>query len=228
MNRRTGAQILTLAAAYLLSSESALSENDPQQGSEEPLSEDAPPLSKAGSSEDKQTPLDAFEEAVEEMVNSIAIAAGTDQLVQGHRNEETAQLAVQKFFGSDDTEWWRCDDSARFIMDDGCGEDGCPVTLAANPAMHLGRVTFAGSESYGRYEIRGLERRWNWCLDDDESFGCAFVLQAGGDGAYYDFNAPSTTTRSDGSAVAKPAGRFTCERFALPVRLPRVGRNHPQ
>lgn len=162
---------------------------------------------------------DDDKQALDDLTAALTVAFSTSELVEGDTSSEAAQLAVQGFLGSDDTEWWRCDDSYRFISDDGCGEDGCPVTLAANPAMSLGRVTFAGTESYGLYGIRGLERRWDWCLDDD-SFGCAFVLQAGGDGEYYDFEAPSTTTRSNGSRVATPAGRFKCERYSPPSRNP--------
>ena len=138
---------------------------------------------------------------------------GSMQLVRGHKDGELAQLAEQEFLESEDTEWWACDDAMRFVMDRGCGEDGCPVRLAANHSMFLGKVTFAGVESYAQYLVQGLEREWHWCLQDEDNFRCSFVLRAGGDGVYYDFNAPSTSTRSDGHEIAQPAGRFKCERF---------------
>ena len=155
------------------------------------------------------------------VIDAVHIAVGTIQLIEGYDvseevTDEEAQLAEfaeHSFLESDDTEWWRCDDSVRFLLDDGCGDDGCPVKLAANPAMDLGMVNFAGRNSYARYSIQGLKRRWHWCMHDDDIFECTFVLDAGGDGTYYDFTAPSTTTRPDGHVIAQPAGSFKCERF---------------
>ena len=143
----------------------------------------------------------------------IVAFVGSMQLIRGHKDEGLAQRAEQGFLEREDTEWWACDDAIRFVVDGGCGEDGCPVRLAANHAMVLGKVTFAGVESYARYDVQGLEREWHWCLQDEDNFRCSFVLSAGGDGVYYDFNAPSTSTRSDGHEIARPAGRFKCERF---------------
>ena len=154
----------------------------------------------------------------QKLIDAVRIAVGITQLIEGYDvseeitdAEEVAQLAEQSFLESDDTEWWRCDDSVRFLLDDGCGEGGCPVKLAANHAMGLGMVTFAGRESYAQYSIQGLERHWDWCLQDD-SFDCIFVLDAGDDGTYYDFTSASTRTRSDGRRITSPAGSFTCER----------------
>ena len=206
--------VLTLAAGFVMSSEPLPSEEDSPQGSEEP-SEDLIQGLETLSDDDKQGLVSVL----------TTFLAGTTQLVQGQTNEKEAQFVARNFLDSDETEWWRCDESTRFILDGGCGEDGCPVTLAANLTMLLGRVTFAGSVSYSQYGIRGLERRWNWCLDDDDSFGCAFVLQAGGDGSYYDFAAPSTNTQPDGSQVARPAGSFKCERFSSPAEGPQATPN---
>lgn len=202
MNQRIGGMLI-LAAGYAMSSELDLSEDDSPQESGE-RSEDVIQALEALSDDDK-----------EKVVNVLAIAAGTALLLEGRTNEETAQFVVQEFLNSDDTEWWRCDDSLRFTMDGGCGRDGCPVTLGANHKMVLGQVAFAGSESYAQYEVQGLEREWNWCLRGS-SFQCKFVLQAGGDGVYYDFNAPSTTISPDGQKLARPAARFECERFSPP------------
>ena len=163
--------------------------------------------------DDTPEPVDLSDDDKQELREAVAML-GTIQLIEGYKAEEGA-VAERSFLESDHTEWWRCDDSTRFFVDDGCGEDGCPVTLAANPTMLLGKVIFAGSESYARYGVEGLQRRWDWCSQDDGGFDCAFVLRAGGDGVYYDFNAPSTTTNSDdGHRVARPAGQFKCERFS--------------
>ena len=181
--------------------------------------------------DDKQEPLDFPDEIKEELKNlpddikqglmdlsdidkqKVVSFVGSMQLIGGHKDGETAQLAEQEFFESEDTEWWACDDAMRFVVEGGCGEDGCPVRLAANRSMFLGEVTFAGVESYAQYDVQGLERKWHWCLQDEDNFRCSFVLSAGGDGVYYDFNAPSTSTRSDGSKITRPAGRFKCGRY---------------
>ena len=155
---------------------------------------------------------DVDKQKLTSVFGALVGVAGSMQLIEGDRDNETAQLVDQEFLESADTEWWACGDPVRFFMDSGCGDDNCPVRLAANRSMNLGKVVFAGEESYAWYAVQGLERNWNWC-SEDESYSCSFVLDAVGDGSYYDFNKPSTTTREDGSRTALPAGRFKCERF---------------
>ena len=190
--------VLILVAGYAMSSEP----NDDVK--QEPL--DLP-------DDVKQELMDLSDVDKQKLASAFGAVVGSMQLIQGHRDEEMAQLVEQEFLESDDTEWWACDDAMRFVMDRGCGEDSCPVRLAANHSMVLGKVMFAGDESYAHYDVQGLEREWHWCLQDDDSFRCSFTLRAGDDGVYYDFNAPSTTTRLDGHEIAQPAGRFKCERF---------------
>ena len=158
--------------------------------------------------------MDLSDDERQELASTFGTVVGTMQLIQGHQDEEMARFVEQEFLGSDETERWACDDASRFIRNRGCGEDGCPVKLAANYSMNLGTVFFAGVESYAYYEVQGLERKWRWgSHDDDEMFRWLFAHDAGGDGLYYDFDAPSTSTNSDGIEIARPAGRFKCERF---------------
>lgn len=205
MNQRIVA-ILILVAGCVMSSELDPGDDDLPHGPVD-LSDDI-----------KQELADLSGEERQKVAEAISVFWGVTQLIRGHEDEEIARLVAQNFLEDDDTEWWRCDDAGRYIMDDGCGADGCPVTLAANRTMALGNVMFAGSESYAHYAVEGLEREWNWCVQDDDNFRCAFVLSAGGDGVYYDFNAASTTIRSDGREIAQPAGRFKCEQFTPPEK----------
>lgn len=197
MNPRI-AVVLILAAGYAMSSEP----NDGDKQEPPDLPDDI-----------KQELMDLSDTEKQELAGALGVFVGSMQLIEGHRQEPMAQRLEREFLQSDDTEWWGCDDAMRFVLHRGCAEDECPVRLAANRSLVLGRVMFAGDESYAQYNVQGLEREWHWCLQDDNRFGCSFVLRAGGDGVYYDFSAPSTTTRSDGHEIAQPAGRFKCDRF---------------
>ena len=106
---------------------------------------------------------------------------------------------------ADPLERWACGDYV-----DGCGFGGCPVVLTADLHNGSGTVEFAGTVEQTRFEIRGLGRRWDWCLQDDGNFGCAFVLDTDGDGSYYDFTQVMPDT--DGTARTKPAELFKCTR----------------
>ena len=216
---------ITLMVASPNAVGSDLSEHDPPREVEElfeGIKQAIEDLSDDATEQDVTQALETVNLSDDErqLLKALITAAATVQLVHGHTNDPMARFAIQQFMNSNDTEWWRCDDSIRFVMDGGCGGDGCPVTLAANRKMVLGRVSFAGDDAYAQYHVRGLERRWDWCRQDDESFECAFVLKAGGDGSYYDFNAPAATTNSDGQEVAPPAGAFKCERFSPDDRAP--------
>ena len=101
-------------------------------------------------------------------------------------------------------EQWRCGD--RF---DGCLLM-CPVTLTANTRAGMGEVRFSGTVERTRFEIHGLERRWDWCLKDN-GFECAFVISADGGGRYYNFR--GSAPDKDGQRSAKPTDLFKCSRM---------------
>ena len=102
-------------------------------------------------------------------------------------------------------EQWGCGD---YI--DGCWFGGCPVKLTADFHNGTGTVEFAGTVNHTKFEIKGLGRRWDWCLQDDDTFGCAFVMDADGDGSYYDFT--RVMPDPDGRSRAKPSDLFKCTR----------------
>ena len=80
------------------------------------------------------------------------------------------------------------------------------LTLAADHGAASGTVKVRGlPETETHFGLDGLDRRWDWT--DDPASGnrdrvYAFIIEIGGDGAYYDF---------DGRERAKPSSRYKCE-----------------
>ena len=97
-------------------------------------------------------------------------------------------------------ERWECGDYF-----DGCGLfPGDCVTLTANVHEGSGEVTLGEHVEFTRFEVQGIERRWDWCLNDDFRYDCLFVISVDGRGRYYNF-------RSVDGPI-KPTGLFKCTR----------------
>lgn len=96
-------------------------------------------------------------------------------------------------------EQWRCGDYF-----DGCGlfDTDC-VTLTANLDNGTGEVKFGEIIEPTRFEIQGIERRWDWCMSADLSYDCAFSISVDGTGRYYNF-------RGSDDGTAKPRDVFKC------------------
>jgi len=94
---------------------------------------------------------------------------------------------------------WKCGDYF-----DGCGflATDC-VTLTANLHDGIGRVKFGEIIEPTRFQIEGIERRWDWCLKADGFYDCAFVISVDGRGRYYNF-------RGSGDGKANPRDLFKC------------------
>lgn len=86
----------------------------------------------------------------------------------------------------------------------------CPVKLTADFRMGTGTVEIAGTIQYTQFELKGLERRWDWCLEDDGSYGCAFVLSTDGLGKYFNF--ARAMPDADGKRRTEPSELFKCAR----------------
>lgn len=97
-------------------------------------------------------------------------------------------------------ERWICGD-----FFDGCTifSTGC-VKLTANLYDGTGEVRFSGHAERTEFRIDGIERRWNWCMADDYSYKCAFIISVDGTGSYYNFRG------TDGTA--KPRDLFKCSK----------------
>ena len=96
-------------------------------------------------------------------------------------------------------EQWKCGDYF-----DGCGflATNC-VTLTANLHDGTGEVKFGDIVSLTRFEIQGIERRWDWCVDAYGAYDCAFFISVDGTGSYYNF-------RGSDDGRAKPRDLFKC------------------
>ena len=110
--------------------------------------------------------------------------------------------------GDDDAtkglERWECGDYV-----DGC-LFRCPIALTADFHNGVGTVTFADVVEPTKFQVRGLERRWDWCLGADDRYDCAFVLEADGTGLYFNFD--SAAPDSDGVRRTKPSEIYQCMR----------------
>ena len=95
-------------------------------------------------------------------------------------------------------EHWICGDYY-----EGCGlfSSNC-VTLVANLRNGTGEVKFSSFVERTEFRIDGIERRWNWCMQEDYSYRCSFIISVDGTGSYYNFGG------TDGTA--KPRDLFKC------------------
>ena len=67
-----------------------------------------------------------------------------------------------------------------------------------------GEVSVAGTTYSTQFEVRGLDRRWDFGLDDDGSYDYMFRIEPDGTGLYYDFS-----RSADGTA--SPSQTYLCE-----------------
>ena len=62
-----------------------------------------------------------------------------------------------------------------------------PVVLTSDSRKGTGTVVFANIAEDAKFGVKGLQRRWDWCLGRDGGYECAFVINADGSGQYTDF-----------------------------------------
>lgn len=90
------------------------------------------------------------------------------------------------------------------------------VLLTLSRLEHGGEVSVAGTTYSTQFEVRGLDRRWDFGLDDDGTFDYMFRIEPDGTGLYYDFS-----RSTDGTA--KPSQRFRCEQLPTESAASAVG-----
>ncbi len=105
-------------------------------------------------------------------------------------------------------ETWRCFDESDFNRTN--------VLLTLSRLEHGGEVSVAGTTYSTQFEVRGLDRRWDFGLDDDGTFDYMFRIELDGTGLYYDFS-----RSTDGTA--KPSQRLRCEQSPAEATAPAVG-----
>lgn len=73
----------------------------------------------------------------------------------------------------------------------------CPVTLTSDQQLGIGTVKFDDILQSTRFEIEGLDRRWDWCLNQESgTYKCAFTISPDGTGHYYLFTSEEKTSKT--------------------------------
>ena len=93
-------------------------------------------------------------------------------------------------------ETWRCFDRTDLNRTN--------VLLTLTRLENGGEVSVAGTTYSTQFEVRGLDRRWDFGLDDNGSYDYMFRIEPDGTGLYYDFS-----LSTDGTA--KPSQTYECE-----------------
>jgi len=66
--------------------------------------------------------------------------------------------------------------------------DEIVLTATMFPGMMIGGIDVAGTSHSTAYRVAGVNRRWDWGNDGDDSYNYAFVIEPDGTGLYYDFS----------------------------------------
>ena len=93
-------------------------------------------------------------------------------------------------------ETWRCFDTTDF--------NRTSVLLSLTRLENGGEVSAAGTTHTAAFEVQGLNRRWDFGLDDNGSYDYMFRIEPDGTGLYYDFS-----RSTDGTA--RPSQTYQCE-----------------
>ena len=161
--------------------------------------------------------LEALPPAVQEQLASLQAShdACTDEVYaeQGELTEEGFSACVeQRRVGAllavtTASETWECYDIAAYdratplvVLDGSLRMDSETPNLGPGTVRLLGLV-----EHDAQFRIDGLDRRWNFGLDEG-SYEFAIVIEPNGNGSYYDFSAVSSGERTG------PKQLYSCER----------------
>ena len=77
---------------------------------------------------------------------------------------------------------------------------------------NTGIILFDGGNSgkVTTYQRNGINHRWNFDLDSDDSYIYSFVIKSNGNALYYDFS--SKPKNSSGGKTASPSQSFKCRK----------------
>ena len=117
-------------------------------------------------------------------------------------------------------EFWECFESSAYALYE--AEKRLGRTFSERPPVlvKLGRkrtsdeesrdllsgfVRFAENVTFGKFQITGLDRRWDWDIQSDASYEYSFVIEPNGDGSYYDFS------RVESGESAQPSQLYQCK-----------------
>ena len=115
---------------------------------------------------------------------------GTTPTVVGTTLKEDTKAGIEQ---------WKCGDYF-----DGCGSlaTNC-IMLTASLHDGTGEIRFGDIVEPTRFQVQGIERRWDWCLNAEGAYECAFFISVDGKGSYFNF-------RGSDDGTAKPTDLFKC------------------
>ena len=161
--------------------------------------------------------LDALPPAVKEQLSDLQASydACIDEVYAEHEElteEGYGACVEQRSIGAlqavtTASETWKCYDMvARDRSDPLVVLNGSLRMDSDNPNVGPGTVQLLGLvEHDARFGIAGLNRRWDFSVDEG-AYDFAIVIEPNGDGSYYDFSAVPSGERT------RPQQRYSCER----------------
>lgn len=128
-------------------------------------------------------------------------------------------------------EQWICRDSLDISWSApsrSSGEPNVAVALLADFDAGVGSIEIGGSAAtaeYTRFQIEGLDRRWDWCPRSGGILRCSFTIDPTGDGRYYKFAPGEKETKASGLYKCSTVEAWKAEHSVH--RGPRINRSTP-
>ena len=84
---------------------------------------------------------------------------------------------------------------------------GYKIVLRAtiNDDKETGTIQVSGVLYQTTYSVEGINRRWDWDMQEDSSYDYAFVLKPGGTGFFFDFSS------AEGGETNTSSQSFSCK-----------------
>ncbi len=70
------------------------------------------------------------------------------------------------------------------------------VNATVNADRSSGKIFVAGVVHESSFKVNGFNRRWNFGLDEDNTYDYAFIIEPNGAATYYDFGKKKSTKPS--------------------------------
>ena len=97
----------------------------------------------------------------------------------------TSALAQEADTELEPKEHWKCHDWAAKRREPG----EHPVLFEVKQYVnYVGEVLISGNSQAAMFKFQGLDRRWNWGLDEDGGYLFSITIKPNGEARYYDFS----------------------------------------
>ena len=87
-------------------------------------------------------------------------------------------------------------------------DDDWEIAMNSLPGT-TGTIAVAGVTHITMFDLQGIDRRWDWSVNEEGRFDDALLIKPNGDGRYLNFRIGEKD--EDGNRVAKVAALFACE-----------------